>query len=341
MKIRFLTISFLLLFCQLVDAQNQRWRVQTLALSEDAVLRQAIVDSIVINSFWNTDELNRVLIFLNKEDFSSDSKKMLLSYFNRDIRAVDIDRIKKEVDDRMKKNLERYEREAIEKNVPFTQHYESVREDLIYRKLLVVSEQARSIVSPMYARILGWLDYEPAKAVIYSVLRDSLPMGEYAKNNKKEFELSCKLALARMGNKKYEKEIINEYSEIKIGCSRENLHIPIRNLFYINSRRSIDTVIQYSKKNIIIQRSHPDAHLGISTPPCRVTSVVLLSLSLVIEDYPLNFLDEADKFVFYTSPELIAAYAEDDFYKSQEKKLKQWLKDNADTYQINTERFFY
>ena len=152
--------------------------------------------------------------------------------------------------------------------------------------------------------------------------------------------MNCKLALARMGNRKYEEEILKEYKKINLDCNQDDLYISVNNLFYINTRASINQVIQYSKENRSYKYEHPDAYKGIINPPCMVKSVILLYLSLVIDNYPLKYDDEADKFLIYMNPRLIRTFNDIVFYKSQEKTMEEWLRQNMLNYQINTEKFF-
>jgi hypothetical protein len=165
-------------------------------------------------------------------------------------------------------------------------------------------------------------------------------MNEYAKDNKDELILNCKLALARMGDKNYEKEILSQYRNMEIDCSREDFSKPLNNLFYINTRNSIQKVIEFSKNNKIYQGLHPDAYKGIVMPPCSVKHTILLYLVVVIKNYPIRFeYHGEDENYFLQFPSLIQAYT-NAFYLKQFPELEKWLKQNSKTYQINTERFF-
>ena len=148
-------ILILIFFSQSINAPSSYWRTKTLSISNDSALRKEIVDSIVYNLFWNTDELYGVSIYLKKSDFSDNAKKMLLRYFERSLRETDKERIKIEVEQIVERDIEKYKNEALTKDIPFELYYENVRKDLCQKYLSQTSIQTRNNVPPLYARILG------------------------------------------------------------------------------------------------------------------------------------------------------------------------------------------
>jgi hypothetical protein len=191
-------------------------------------------------------------------------------------------------------------------------------------------------ISPWYARFLGWLDYKPAIPVLEAVLQDSLLIDGYAANNKAEFTLSCKLALARMGNKKYENELLNEYKNMELDCSRHDFNNPLNDLFYINTINSINQVIAFSKNEKVYQGIHPEHYRGATLPPCTAKPGIYLYLSTIIKNYPLEYLF-GYKIDFYSQD--VVRWADEAFYKDQIPKLEKWIEENK-TYIIDTERLF-
>jgi hypothetical protein len=306
--------------------------------SKDITLRQSIVDSIVKESFWamNANYMRWYSNLYHKEDFSEFAKRTLLNYFERRLSDIEIDKIKTEVKKRVDRDSVIYKSEAVKKNIAFDDYYIEILNREINKDIKVMSEHAIKQVSPLYARLLGWLDYKPAIPVLESILQDSL-MNGYAKENNTELALSCKLALARMGLKKYENELINDYKKIELDCSQPDFYNPLKDLFYINTINSINQVIKFSENDRIYQGVHPDNDKGIVIPPCTAKSAILLYLSSVIENYPLEYMF-GDKVDFYFAD--VVLWADEEFYKKQMLTLEKWLKNNKNNYRINTERFF-
>jgi hypothetical protein len=330
-------IYIMLIIVSHVSGQYQD-RNTILQHSNDIALRQSVVDSIIKESFWamNAGYIRWYSSFYRKEDFSEFAKKTLLNYFDRKLPDTEINKIKKDVKKRIDKDIAQYKAEAAKKNIEFDDYYSKILYKEIKKSILIVSERAMAQISPLYARLLGWLNYKPAIPVLESILRDSLLINEYAKYNKEELALNCKLALARMGNKKYEKELMNFYQNINMDCNNEEYIVAITNLFYINTRTSINYVINLSETDIFFRQPYMYG-LVIECFPKKIN---LLYIATVINDYPIKFEYDDNKNVndmIILSPTLYQSYP---FFENQYETLLQWLKTNINTYKINTERFF-
>jgi len=336
-RIVLINMLSLIFFIELLGQGNSDYRSNALQRSNDKVFRCAIVDSIVNESFWNTDASCMMWYreFYRKTDFSAYAKEKLLSYFNRNLDDYEKQKIMDETTKEFMRNAEKIREEADIKNVPYDSLYSLKLNDLIKDNIRIKSLYARNRVSPIYARLLGWLDYKPAIPILEAVIKDSLITDKYAIDNKDELELNCKLALARMGNKFYEDGIINKYKVIEMDCSRSDFCKPLDDLFYINTRKSIDFVIELTKTGKTYKRFHPE--IG-ELPPCSSKSSILLYLSAVIIDYPIEGMF-GGKIDFYTFHNPVA-WADEDFYSEQIPKLEKWIIQNKDTYKINTEKLF-
>jgi hypothetical protein len=311
-------------------------RKQILQYSNDIHIRQVVVDSIVNESFWSTDAdyIKWYRDLYKKEDFSEYAKKTLQSYFNRELSNAEKDKIKNECKKRIDRDIERHKLDAIKKEIPFENYHLKILNEETEKDIQIVSERAKYRISPIYARLLGWLNYTPSIPIIESVLKDSLILDDYAKYNKEELALNCKLALARMENKKYEEEILNEYKIMEFDCSHVNFCEPFNNLFYINTRNSINHVIEFSKNNKTYPRYYPQ----LTLPPCFTKPAILLYLSVVILDYPLNYM--FDKKIDFYQFRNVVSWSEEEFYSEQIPKLEEWIKNNEQTYEIDHEKLF-
>jgi hypothetical protein len=307
--------------------------------SKDISLRQSVVDSIVSESFWamNANYIRWYSTLYRKEDFSEFAKKTLLNYFNRELPDVEKNKIVTETKRRIDKDTAKYKIEAEKKGIEFDNYYNETLHNEIKKRIQIMSKRARNQVSPIYARLLGWLDYKPSIPILESILRDSLLINDYSKDNKEELALNCKLALARMGNKKYENELLNYYNKIELDCSQSDFYNPLKDLFYLNTTNSIHQVMEFSKNDKIYQGVHPDSYKGIVIPPCTAKPAIILYLSAIIKNYPIEYMFD-HKIDFYLTD--VVLWADEEFYKNQIPKLEEWLKKNKNNYVINTERFF-
>ncbi|MDR2126367.1 MAG: hypothetical protein LBP63_06025 [Prevotellaceae bacterium] len=333
MKKIFIILNILIIVSH-VSGQD---RGTILQRSNDITLRQSVIDSIVNESFWaiKANYIRWYSTLYRKEDFSEFAKKTLLNYFSRELPDVEINNITNEVKKRLDKDIVKYKSEARRKSIEFDSYYNEIFNREIKKSIKIMSERARNQVSPLYARLLGWLNYKPSIPILESILQDSLING-YAKDNKGELMLNCKLALARMGNKKYENELLNFYQNINMDCNHEEYIVAITNLFYINTRTSINHVIKLSEKDTTFIQPYM---YGLVTE-CSPKKINLLYIATVINNYPIKFEYEDSKDVnemMILSPILYHSYP---FFESQYKTLLQWLKANMETYGINTERFF-
>jgi len=320
-------------------AQTNFGRRNILRFSDDVTLRQQVVDSIINESFWENEarKISQYAAHFKKEDFSEAAKQKLLSYFDRSLNENEIDEIIKHYKRLMQNDEESHKARATQQNIPFEEYYERELNILVERGVSMVQNRARRNVSIYYPRLLGWLNYQPAIPIIETVLRDSLTNENYAGSNREIFELNCKLALARMGNKYYEERCLAIYKDVEINCCNVNFYMPLNDLFYINTRNSIAQIIQYSMSEKTFMCYAPDAWIAPS--PCFAKDVIILYLFFGITNYPLQF-DGRDRELIMFWPEGIIALAIRSYYKEQIPKLEQWLKENAETYEINTERFY-
>ncbi|GHV38835.1 hypothetical protein FACS1894179_02830 [Bacteroidia bacterium] len=339
-KIITISILLLLFFIKLLGQGNSNYRSDILQQSSDSILRCRIVDSIVNESFWSIDATYMIWYreFYKRTDFTDCTKEKLMSYFNRSLNDIEKQRIINESTKLLKKDVDKIKEEARKNNVTYDSLYSLKLNNLIKNNIKMESLFAKNRVSPVYACLLGWLDYRPAIPVLEAVIKDSLATNKgYAIENKEKLELYCKLALARMGNESYENEIIDKYRTIEMDCSRSGLDFcrPLDNLFYINTRKSINFVIELTKVEKTYKRSHPE--IG-ELPPCSSKSAILLYLSTVIIDYPIKgmFGGKVDFYTFHNP----VAWADEEFYSEQIPKLEQWIISNKDAYRINTEKLF-
>ena len=256
-KKKIIIISILLLSNLLLYGQTGSWwRSDILNKSNDSVLRVSVVDSIVNESFWDTRAgyMRWYREMFRKTDFSENAKKTLLSYFDRTLPKTAIDRAKQNAINNLNFDIEKLRLEAEKKGLDYDSLYNVRLEKQINKNIGYISADARNRVSPLYARLLGWLDYKPAIPVLEAVLTDNLKNEGYATDNKVELALSCKLALARMGNKKYEKELIDYYKNMDMDCNNDIYKTSISNLLYINTRNSINLIIKLSDTDIKFSR---------------------------------------------------------------------------------------
>jgi hypothetical protein len=342
-----LFIFGMIISCTYLYGQVNNVGIRIKILSEnqqDTILRRKIVDSIITESFDYT-KANEIKLFLNilkKEDFSENAKKRLVEYFDRSLTEYEKDNIKENCIKRIENlYLEEYKQQAVLQNIPFEEYYQNKLNKEISVAIQYAQKEALNNISSVYPRLLGWLNYKPAISVLKSVIEDSLTNKEYARNNKDDFILNCKLALARMGDMMLEDELINKYKSINIDYSDANFNIIFNNLFYINTRNSINQSIRYLSDKKINQIDHPDANLGIKIPSYSNRNVILIYLSTVIVDYPIKFEypeDSGDLFISF--PYMTIIYATMEYYIKQMDDLEKWLKANKNTYKVNTERFF-
>jgi hypothetical protein len=303
--------------------------------SNDTILRQIVVDSIVNEIFWDVSAsyMASYSDCFRKTDFSDYAKEKLLSYFNRTLPNEECQEIIDECKMRMAMDSNKIRVDAESKGVPFDSLFSQKLKKEIDRDIDIVSSRARSYVSPIYARLLGWLDYKPAIPILEAVLKDSIKNKGYAKEHKDEFVLNCKLALARMGNKKYENEILLFYNEIDLDCSNNDYLVPINNLFYINTRASINYVIKLTNTDKIYERPYMYGFIN----QCSPKKMNLLYLASVILNYPIIYeYDEIKDLVIQHS----YTYEFEPFYEKQCDELLKWLNRNKNTYKINTEKLF-
>jgi hypothetical protein len=337
----------MLIPCSSLSGQVNKIDIRIKILSanqKNTILRQKIVDSIINESF-DYAKANEIKLFLNllkKEDFSENAKEKLIKYFNRNLSEYDKDNIKKNCIKHINNfRLEKYKQQAMLQNIPFEEYYQNELNKETNAAIHYAHKEALNNISSVYPRLLGWLNYKPAISVLKSVIKDSLNNKEYARNNKDNFILNCKLALARLGDKTIENELINKYKITNVDCSDANFSIILNNLFYINTRNSINQVIKYLSDKKVNQPYHPDADIGIKIPSYSNRNVILIYLSTVIVDYPIKFEypeDSNDLLIIF--PYMSIIYATMEYYTKQMNDLEKWLKTNINTYKINTERFF-
>jgi len=315
---------------------NSYYRNSVLYRSNDSVLRCAVVDSIVNESFWDTDA-KRIPYYRSlyrKTDFSESSKETLLSYFNRSLNDFEIQKIIDDAKKTMEFDIEKIKKESEQKYISYDSLYMIKLNELVNRNTKIVSARAKSWVSPYYAYLLGWLDYKPAIPVLEAIIKDSLVTNKgYAVDNREKLETSCKLALARMGNKQYQKELLADYKKVEISCNNPRYTDFLQNLYYINNKECINYVIQLSEDDKI--QTQPYMY-GL-VHECSPQGIILIYLSKVINDYPLKFEYEETKEITMEYPQGLSL---DPFYKNQFVILSNWLKKNRETYKINTEKLF-
>ncbi|MDR3227705.1 MAG: hypothetical protein LBT56_08565 [Prevotellaceae bacterium] len=313
-------------------------RKQILQYSNDIVLRQAVVDSIINESFWDRDaeKIKSYVYLYHKEDFSEYSKQKLMQYFNRTLPKYEIEKIKIMCVKQLKRDSVQLEEKAKKQNVSFSEYYEQTLEKKIEKNVKIVSVRAMEYISPIYTRILGWLNYKPSIAVLESILTDSVKNKDYAKYNRDIFILNCKLALARMGNKKYETEILNQYKKMDMDCNNTEYINPINNLFYINTRSCINHVINLTNTNEIYTRPYMYGLID----ECSPKKTNLIYFTTVILNYPIIFEYEDINFMNEMIIQNATLFQSDSFFEKQYDTLLKWLNTNINTYNINTERLF-
>ena len=294
-------------------------------------MRISVVDSIIDESFTykQADCLKWYRGFYRKSDFSEKAKATLLSFFNRTLPEREIRKAHDDAVESLQYIEQRLKKRAQDEGLNYDSLYQVTLKTQEQKNLNYFSIQARHNVSPLYARLLGWLHYKPAIPVLQAVLRDSLKMKDYACENKKELAFNCKLALARMGNKRYEKELINHYRCVHLDCSSSDFCDNLDDLFYINTRQSINVAIDFSKNN---KKYSP------KLSHCSTKTSVLLYLSVVIKNYPLEYMFNY-KIDFHCSHSL-AEWESQEFYAKQVPKLEKWLKKNSNSYEIDSEKLF-
>jgi len=334
-KIICIVLVGLFTYIQLLGQENFNWRIEILQNNNDIHIRQAIVDSIVNESFWknNADYMKWYVNVFSKEDFTEYSKERLLSYFNRALNNLEKDKIRNSCQLRLGNDINRYKQEAEKEGLSFEDYFNKILNKEIEKDIYIMSKQAEKTISPLYARILGWLNYEKAVPILESVIKDSLSIDEYAKYNKKEFEMSCKLALARMGNKQYEIEILSSLKKEIPNCNDPEFLDFLLDLFYINTKKSINFVIQLTDDYKVYEKPYMYGLVN----KCSLKDIILIYISKVITNYPIIFENENTKDVDKNFPQ---GSSLDDFYRKQYDGLLKWLKNNKNDCHINNDQFF-
>lgn len=334
-KLIYIILIGLCVCVQLFGQENFNWRHENLQNNEHLYVRQAIVDSIINESFWssNADYIKWYIDVLRKEDFTEYSKRKLLSYFDRALDDLEKDKIRNNCLLRLKDDTVRCKQKVEKEGVSFDDCFRAIINGEVGKDIHIMSEQAKKTISPLYARILGWLNYKEAIPVLESVIKDSLSIDEYAKYNRKEFEVNCKLALARMGNEYYENEMLS-FSEKEIpNCNDLEFLEFLSNIFYINTRKSIYYAVQLANDDKIYQKPYMYGLVN----ECSPKGIILIYISKVIENYPIIFEDENTKDADIDFPQ---GSSLEIFYKKQNNGLLKWLKENKNSYQINKDYFF-
>jgi hypothetical protein len=336
MKIdRIILIFFSIILSTPCSSQQSKWRLSVLD-GDNTELRRAIVDSVINESFWYEKANYIPWWLLKKEDFTDKSKEKLVSYFNRKMPNDDIENIRHECVKRLLKDSVQTKIKSEKQNISFNLYIEKEAQKDINH----LSISAKSEISPLYARLLGWLDYRPAVNIILSVLTDNIFNSQYAQDNQRELIYNCKLALARMGNKEFEEDLINNYFDnIDMNCATSDFYKPFIDLFYINTIETINTALEISDTNTTYKVVFPDPRLEL--PNCSPREIVKLYLSMVLVDYPLLNPLTNEKFDLYPYPKNADIWLYDEDIINQMNNLNVWLQKNKNSYLINNDRFYY
>ena len=278
---------------------------------------------------------------IRKEDFSETAKTTLLRHIaDRTLSDSMIEQMKNEERKFMRTNSwwqDELQQRAERENIDFDALFEQALNEQVGRSIKTVQEREIEIVPTIIPLLLGWLEYEPAIPVLNAILTDSIPNTNYALHNRERFARNVRLALARMGNKEYEREFLQEFSNADMSANKHRYFNLQRELYYINSRTAIDAVIE----SLQYESFYFESTEGLGIPGGITFSsrkITLLTLYYVILDYPLIFespfhqrhLDNQ-----FDIPDLDFL----DFYIEQFPFLKQWVNENRDTLQIDRDRF--
>lgn len=202
----------------------------------------------------------------------------------------------------------------------------------VSKAIVIKSELACKEVSPLYSRILGWLDYKPAIFIIQSVINDSLRIKAYASYNKVELERNCELSLARMGDKKYEKETLRQLKQQDFNCNEQSFLDLLSDLFYINTQASINQVVDIAIEEKIISQPYMYGFVN----ECSTREVTLMYIAKVIKNYPIKWQYD-ERYIALQYPKL---FVHEPFYMEQYPELLKWLKNNPKKYLLDRESFF-
>ena len=336
-KYQFLSILFL--FPMIVWGQPRSYSYWTVLNNDStpSIERIQIVDSLTNLSFrdgfpslpWGS---------LRKSDFSDTAKETLLNYLlDRTLPNYIIEDMKNRKRIFMQRDSYRefLWKEAERRNIEFNIYFEQVFEEQINQGIEINKASVLKNVPEIIPLLLGWLEYEPALPVLNSVLTDSIRKTGYAEHNRKSFESSVKLALARMGNREYEKEFLDLFSTATIATNRIKYWKDLKSLYYINTKQTIDRAIESLKEESLYIETDNEIPGELIYSSRNLT---LISLYFIIQDYPLNFKELYDK-KRIDSQHRWGVFSYSVLYKEQFPFLENWLNEHKSSYLINRDIF--
>lgn len=330
----FVTVLVYLNCFSSLSAQNKRdWDY----LQKETVdeYRVQYLDSIVDNAFISGLEMlpwNAVKM----EDFSKKSKIKICEYFNRSIRKSDISRIEERSWSWTNNDTLYIKKQAERKKISIDSCKTLLFNERVMLSLETESKKLRGNIPVIFPYVLGWLDYTSSYDLLTSIIVDSLSDNSYASQNRTIFEKTCKLALARMGNKKYENEFIELFKNTNIKDGHSKYWDALQNLLYIGSKECTALIISHINDESYLVETFP----GIPGENILYTkNIILISLYFIISDYPLIFEYEYDEEILLSDPSsAVFNFSNVEYYTNQFIKLENWLQKNSN-YKIDRNTF--